>query len=415
MTGDPQRTGQHPGAGHRWQDGTARRDILVFTRAILPSSETFIQDHVLSLTRYRPILTGYTRLPLGLAVENCLTRTVSARASAADRLWKAFSPFPNGLDRIAREFRPVLVHAHFLLSALGLLPFLRRRRLPLVVTAHGSDVSVDPRRLRPADRLLLATRIGALARYVDQVICVSEPIRAMAIERGLPADKCVVRHLGVRPERFARLPAAPEPGRVLFVGRLVEKKGLRHLLRALALLKRRGVAAELHVVGDGPERAVLEAESRSLGLRAVFLGAQPRSRVEAELARSWLFAMPSHRAADGDSEGLPIVFLEAQAAGVPVVSFDTGPAREAIRDGVTGLLAPELDIGRLADDIGRLLTDRELRGRMSAQARAHVRNHFSLAARSAELERVYDDVVLRRARSPEPAAQAQPIIAGATR
>ncbi len=251
--------------------------------------------------------------------------------------------------------------------------------------------------MRPIDRLLYAARLTELGIYADRIICVSETIRQLAVERGLPATKCKVMHLGIPVERFAdaREKAHPQRARLLFVGRLVEKKGLSFLLEALARLRSGGTMVDLQVVGDGPQRASLEAQSRALGISASFVGAQPRIRVIEELRRAWAFAMPSIRASDGDSEGLPIVFLEAQAAGVPVIAFDNGPAREAVLNGRTALLTPEGDIDLLARSIGRLMADTRLREQMSICAVDHVERRFDLRQRTAVLEDLYDDVVER--------------------
>jgi glycosyltransferase involved in cell wall biosynthesis len=358
-------------------------------------SETFIEDHVRALRRYRPLLVGFSRACPGLALDGIETRVLNPLPSRFDRLNTAFAPWRGKIDDLLADVQPLLVHAHFVVNALAILPFVRRRRLPLVVTAHGHDVAARNRSMRPIDRLLYTARLAELGTYADKIICVSQTIRDLAIERGLPAAKCKVMHLGIPLERFAdaRKTALPQEGRLLFVGRLVEKKGLPFLLDALARLRSDGIRVDLQVVGDGPERASLQAKSRALGISASFLGAQPRSRVVEELRKAWAFAMPSIRASDGDSEGLPIVLLEAQAAGVPIIAFDNGPAREAVLNGRTGILSAERDIDLLARSIGRLMANRRLREQMSLRARDHVWRHFDLRQRTTVLEDLYDDVV----------------------
>ncbi len=379
---------------------TARSDgppaALVFTRGLLPRSETFIEDHVTSLRRYRPCLVGMTAVENGLRPAGVETRLTGARGGGLERLRLAFSPRAGILDAVAADTRAALVHAHFVVNALLLLPFVQRSNLPLIVTAHGHDVAADPATMRPVDRLLYATRLRALGRRADAILCVSDAIRDLAVERGLPADKCRVAPLGIPLARFHGLRRRPAPGRLLFVGRLVEKKGLAHLIEAAARIRRSGIAVDLRVIGDGPERPRLDALNRQLGSPARFLGAQPRARVLRELAEAQAFALPSARGADGDSEGLPIALLEAQAAGVPVVAFDNGPARGAVAAGRTGILVTERDTAALTLAIRLLLTDADLRERMSAAAMHHVADRFNIVDRTAVLEDIYDEMVARR-------------------
>jgi glycosyltransferase involved in cell wall biosynthesis len=130
----------------------------------------------------------------------------------------------------------------------------------------------------------------------------------------------------------------PEPGRLLFVGRLVDKKGVDVLLRALALLPD---PVHLVIVGDGPLRRDLDELATSLGVagRAEFLGKQTRQEVMAQFARAAVVVLPSQVGGGGDQDGVPVVLAEAIAAGVPVVASRLGGIAEHLADGTTAWLA----------------------------------------------------------------------------
>jgi glycosyltransferase involved in cell wall biosynthesis len=109
--------------------------------------------------------------------------------------------------------------------------------------------------------------------------------------------------------------------------------------------------------------------------------------------------MPSVEASDGDNEGLPIVALEAQAAGLPIVAFDQGPIPEAIEANVTGLLAKARSAESLAECLKRLIDDPALRLRMGQSGRERVEQHFDLQKRSMELEQIYGALCRQRSRA----------------
>jgi len=143
---------------------------------------------------------------------------------------------------------------------------------------------------------------------------------------------------------FSRAPA--EEPLFLFTGRLSAEKGVDVLLRALGLLRARGTAARLRIVGDGPERARLETLTGSLELEAAveFAGRVPRREIERELAPAWALVAPSTWA-----EPLGLTALEAIVRGVPVVASATGGLAEMVQPGVTGLLFRNGDVDALAD------------------------------------------------------------------
>lgn len=186
----------------------------------------------------------------------------------------------------------------------------------------------------------------------------------------------IVRGWGVAPQRIHRIynavelppedPGAAPQGDVVTVARLVPWKGIDRLIMLSA---ERGW--RLRVVGDGPERARLEALARTSGAQVVFTGHVPAAGVAAEIRKARVFVLNS------SYEGLPHIVLEAQAAGRPVVATAAGGTPEAIEDGVTGLLAPVGDSAALAHHVARLLADSGLARAMGERARAGIADRFA--------------------------------------
>ncbi len=226
----------------------------------------------------------------------------------------------------------------------------------------------------------------------DLFLAVSEAVRARAVARGFPEARTVVHHIGVDLDRLRPDPSLVEPGLVLHVGRLVEKKGTAVLLDAFAAVRARHPAARLVVIGDGPLRARLEHRAAGLGDGVRFLGAQPPDAVARWMQRAWLIAAPSVTAADGDAEGLPTVLVEAAASGLPAVATRHSGIAEIVDDGVTGLLVPEGDTRALAEAIVASLGRKAARAERARAARARAERSFDLVEQSRLLEDQYDRV-----------------------
>lgn len=215
---------------------------------------------------------------------------------------------------------------------------------------------------------------------------------------GVPAGAAAPRVAGDPPlyvvtngvDRPSELPPASgrEPGLVTVTARMVEKKGLDTLVAAIGELVAAGRDdVRLELIGDGPDRAALEAQIAGLGIgdRVVLRGGQPPSEVRATLRRAQVFALPAREARDGDTDGLPVALLEAMAHGVAVIATPIAGLPEAVVDGETGLLVGPDDPAALAGAIARLLDDAELRERLAAAAAELVAARFDPARSAATL------------------------------
>jgi glycosyltransferase involved in cell wall biosynthesis len=263
------------------------------------------------------------------------------------------------------------VHAHFATSAARLAHLAHLMDgPPYSVTAHAKDIyhrQARPRRLRQK------LDGAAFVATVSEANCVH--LAGVLGDRGriaLVRNSADLRRLGSPNGELRR------PGLVLAVARLVEKKGLEHLVEACGLLAGRGATVRLEIVGDGPQRARLERVAGAVGADVSFLGSLPQEAVLPLYRRAAVVCLPCVVASTGDRDGLPTSLLEAMALGAPVVSTRVGGIAELVVHEQTGLLVAERDPEALADAIERLLADRELAAALAARGRAHVEANFSL-------------------------------------
>ena len=181
---------------------------------------------------------------------------------------------------------------------------------------------------------------------------------------------------GIALDGFLPRETAGEVPRILAVGRYVEKKGVGDLIAACALLRDRGVAFACEIVGGGPLEAELlgQIEARQLGGMVRLLGPRPQTEVRRLLAQAQLFVLPCVVEADGGSDNLPTVIIEAMLAGVPVISTTVAGVPEMIAAGEDGLLTPPGDPAALAAALERLVLGERLatRARQSAVAKFSV-------------------------------------------
>jgi colanic acid/amylovoran biosynthesis glycosyltransferase len=369
--------------------------VAVYRSLLLWTTETYIRSQAEAMGRYQSQYVGLERVAgLDLPEDRVIVLNRGGRLGRARQAvfeWFGVSP---SLVAALRGLRPVLVHAHLGSDGAMALPLARRLRLPLVVTFHGFDATASDEAVRRRGRRYQAflRRRDAMKREGRLFIAVSEFIRGKLLERGWPEERVVVHYIGVDTERFRADPGVPREPVVLFVGRLIETKGVTHLIAAMREVQTGVPEAELVVVGGGPLRGDLERQARESGVRARFLREIAPADVRAWMNRARVVCMPSVTASDSTVEAMPIVALEAQAMGVPVVGSRSGGIPEAVVDGETGLLGPEGDRAALAAHLEALLTDAALWQRLSTAAVARVRERFDLHRQTARLEDLYDSV-----------------------
>ena len=376
-------------------------NVLIYRNDLIEKSETFILSQATSMRRYKGIFCGMSRKDGGILPQDAphsLLVQVDRRSGFQNLLRKrAFmtASFAPNWRRRCRALHPALMHAHFAVDGAFALPLQGALKVPLIVSLHGYDVtSTDEAFGRSAGGRLYLRRQKQLFARTDLFVCVSNFIRDEAIKRGFPPEKLWVHSIGIDVNTFQIDDSVRREPTVLFVGRLVEKKGCSHLIAAMGAVQEAMPMTQLVIIGDGPLRQRLEDQAaRSLPGGYKFLGAQPPVVVHSWLQRAMVFCAPSVTAANGDREGLGMVFCEAQATGTPVVSTRSGGIPEVVVDGVTGLLLPERDQVGLAQGICRLLKDRDCWSAMSRHGRERVRKNFNLSVQTEKLEAKYDEIV----------------------
>jgi glycosyltransferase involved in cell wall biosynthesis len=277
------------------------------------------------------------------------------------------------MRRELQRLRPDVVHTHLVHA--DVYGALGAGRLPLVSTKHNDDrFRLGP--FRYVER--------ALARRSSRVIAITEALRRFCVDRvGLPAAKVEVVHYGLDalPAPWGEDAEAPVPAgaRVLLcVGRLAQQKGIDVAVRALAKIREHEPAAVLVVLGEGTERAHLEA----LAGEGVLLPGRVGD-VASWYRRAEVLVHPSRW------EGFGLALLEAMLAGKPVVATRVSSAPEIVTDGETGLLVPPDDPPALAEAVVGLLADPARAAAMGQAGFVRARSEFSVAQMAGRTRAVY--------------------------
>jgi len=378
--------------------------VIIYKNDILNISETFIRNQAAAVSAFEmhfaglgpvrgPSLSGLSGGEPVLLTNN---HTLVSRLRRS--LFKQSGLGTNGFLRSLAQLEPSLIHAHFAQDGTVAMKLAERLGVPFVTTLHGYDVTMR-------DEFFSKTRNGrSYLRSREQLwsrcshfFASCAYIRNRAIEAGFPGEKIEVLYSGHDRGSFHVSKQPRNPNLIVYVGRLVEKKGGPYLVRAAALAAKQHPSLELAIIGDGPLRAEMEELARESGINCRFLGRllnlEPGNTVFDWLSRARVFCMPSVTAANGDSEGQPAVFVEAHALGTPAVSFQSAGIGEVVLDGETGFLAPEKDVVALASRLVQLLTDDALWARFSERARTWVWDRFDSGLINQQLELAYRRVI----------------------
>ena len=247
--------------------------------------------------------------------------------------------------------------------------------IPYSFTIHGPDIFFEPQHWRIDEKAARAEFVACISAFCrSQLMCFADAAHW---------PKLRVVHCGIDPARYAA--AAGHDPVLLFVGRLAGVKGVPLLLEALAALAPAHPALRLRLIGDGPDRAALEARAIRLGLadRVEFLGYRSQSEVADALAGAQIFVLPSF------AEGVPVVLMEAMAAGLPVITTQIAGIPELVDSGISGLLVPPGEAAPLARALDTLLTDPARRHAMGQAGRARVSADFNIATEAAKLSQLF--------------------------
>jgi glycosyltransferase involved in cell wall biosynthesis len=329
---------------------------------------------------------------------------INLRKNPANYLKLPFLVFAEWLHTLLwlRQERFDLLHSHWLLPQ-GFVGTLTAGplKIPHVCTVHGGDV------FGLQGRILRKFKAFAI-RHSDAVTVNSSATRQAVLALSPDCHALHTIPMGVAPwAETPSLRAQAEALRsrfrwgqgplLLFVGRLVEEKGVADLLAAVAMVGKTHPDLTLLIVGEGQERPILEEQARSQGLsgQVNFLGWVKPQEVPAYLAAADIFVAPSRTAPDGWVEAQGLTIIEAMMAGLPVVATRSGGIGDSVEHEVSGLLVNERSPHELAFAIERLLLDPALAQQLGQRAHGEAEKRFSRAASAAGFSRLFQSLLAR--------------------
>lgn len=353
--------------------------LAILSLKPLPAPAPDADDGLLALTRYpaRPLRCLAAMVRLGASHPVAVAGFVLATCL---RMWRQPRNLVRSLAALChaasqwdwiRGFRPQVIHGAWATYPATVAWFLSRvTGAPYSFTSRAHDIFVEDQMMR-----------GKLATAALAITITRNNQRHLA--RWMPPGRPRSVHLVHSALDLPRNPFSRQarlPRQLLSVGRLDPIKGYDVLLPALAELRRRGIAFDSMVIGEGALRRQLEAQRDALGLQDVvrFVGARRNDEVRAAMARATLMVMPCVVTPEGNADGIPNVLTEAMAAGLPVVSTRVSGIPELVDDGESGRLVDPGDPLALADAVAALLADPALRERYALAARAKVEREFDV-------------------------------------
>ena len=276
------------------------------------------------------------------------------------------------LLRWARKANVRHVHVHFGTDEANVAMFAHRLGgLSYSMTLHAFDIFRDN-----VDRRLLAEKINR-SRFT---VTVCESNRDFIVKNlpGVDPRKVVVHYNGIDLAEFSPPASSRQPFSIFSVGRLIEKKGFVHLVRAVAMLREAGLPVVLHIAGEGGDEARIRSEvkDRRLEQHVHLIGSLRQDEVRTRMRESACFALACVQAKDGNVDALPTVLLESLACACPSVSTRISGVPEILEEGESGLLVEPGDDRALAHALRRVLTDAELAARLGQQGRHRAESRF---------------------------------------
>ena len=279
------------------------------------------------------------------------------------------------LIRLQSRHQVDLIHAHWLFPQ-GLIAVLAcmfmKSPSPLLCTSHGGDLY--------GLKGVLFNRVNRFVlTHSSEVSVVSRAMRKEVIRLVNGYAKLRVIPMGVDLQnQFVPPPGRPEKGSLLFVGRLVQKKGVRYLIEAIPHILKKHPYIKLRIAGDGPEKPALMRQVSELRAdnRVQFLGAVENRSLPALYQSSDVVIFPSVIADDGDQEGFGLVLVEALGCECAVVVTDLPAMQDIITDGKTGLVVAQKNVQEIAEKVAYLLDNPSLGRSLGKKGRQYVLERY---------------------------------------
>lgn len=297
------------------------------------------------------------------------------------------------VSRLLRNERFDLIHAHWLIpqgliAALSLL--ITRQKTPLLCTSHGGDLFA-----------LKGKGLQRLKRWVMDksaaLTVVSKAMKKTVVDMGILPDKVEVIPMGVDLKGlFTPDPRVPrKTDELLFVGRLVEKKGVQFLLEAMPAVLKKHSTVRLILAGSGPMEQELRQQAQRLQIsdRVSFLGMVSQTELPAMYRKATLAIFPFIVAKSGDQEGFGLVQVEAMGCECPIIAGDLPAIHDIVIHEENGLIFPSGNAQALADSIIKLLDDPELRARLAGEGRKSVVQNFDWEIIAGKYSHIYQELI----------------------
>lgn len=270
----------------------------------------------------------------------------------------------------------------------SILPVCKKLSLPLVVHFHGFDASKI--------EVLESYRdiYAQMFEYASAVVSVSDVMTASLIRAGCQESKIIKNIYGPNPIFSEVTPGFKEKSFV-GIGRFVDKKAPYYTILAFSLVLKKHPEAKLYLAGNGIlfNACLNIVKYLKIEESVIFLGVIKPNEYKDLLSRCYAFVQHSITAASGDMEGTPLSVLEASAAGLPVISTRHAGIPEVISDGITGLLINEHDVEGMADNMIKLLTNKELCQKLGEAGKKRIADHFSMEKHIKTLYNILSETV----------------------
>jgi colanic acid/amylovoran biosynthesis glycosyltransferase len=380
----------------------ADRKVALIVRNFLKPTQIWILRQANGLSRFKPVFIVKIKTrdtsesnPRIFAMES-----YSSFISVFNFIGKTFSKNNSWgralfMNVVLRLNRVRLIHIHFLWNALWLFHLKDKVKVPVVVTAHGSDVN------RAFSNPEYKKQIQHIFHKIDAIICVSEFIRQKLLDLGCDRTKLIVNYLGISLRADVQLKREDANYiKLICVAALREEKGHVYLIKALEKVKQRYQNIRLYLVGDGELKAKLVRLVRELDLEdcVEFLGWKTEDEVFEWLAMVDIYVQHSIRyksEKDWKEEGLPMSLVEAASMGLPLVATDIGGTPEVCFHGYNGLLSEEKDILSMAENIIRLIENPDSRLQFGQMGRKVISEKFDSSRVLPQLENIYQSLINR--------------------
>ncbi|MFA7183813.1 MAG: glycosyltransferase [Victivallales bacterium] len=355
-------------------------------------SETFIKAH-------KDLLSGNIHyyygeyLPADLENEgNVIDKLNIFTRAFRYYMYKEKAPYKPALEKSFKKNKIEVVLAEYGPTGSTVLPVCKSLGIPLITHFHGYD----------AHCLDILEKYGSaykeLFEYCKYIIVVSKYMQDAICKLGAAPDKVILNPCGPN-EIFHKIKTDPvNSKKIICLGRFVDKKAPYYNIMAFKDILDFCPDAELVMIGDGVLRETCRNLARQYGIsgKVTFTGALSVDAVARELSGARIFLQHSVVTENGDSEGTPVGILEAQAAGIPVVSTKHAGIVDAVIDKKTGFLADEHDINAIVAFLKLLLSDDNLVSRMGISAKKHIHDNYSMARHIRLINNAISDAVKQR-------------------